>query len=104
MFEAWKGFSVWPQPSMALPSQEAKRIDYYHLHPEMVKTKSDGHGYEVKLCTSCTALIKKNKDPPLSIKAGADFRSYHRVGLEPLSLAEWNIISIYRHYSQVVKI
>ena len=64
-FKAWKGFSVWPQPSTALPSKEAKMIDYYHLHPEMVETKSDGDGYKVKLCTSCAASIKKNEDPPL---------------------------------------
>ena len=104
VFEAWKGFSVWPQPSTAPPSQEAKMIDYYHLHPEMVETKSDGGGHEVKLCTSCVALIKKNEDLPRSIKAGVDFGSYHRIGLEPLSLAERNIISTYRHYSQAVKI
>ena len=73
-------------------------IDYYHLHPEIVETKSDGDGYEVKLCTSCTASIKKNEDPPLSIKAGVDFGLYHRIGLEPLSLAERNIISTYKHY------
>ena len=79
-------------------------IDYYDLHQEMVELKSDGDGHEVKLCTSCVASIKKNDDPPQSIKAGVDFGSYHRIGLEPLSLAERNIISIYRHYSQVVKI
>ena len=47
----------------------------------MVETKSDGDGHEVKLCTSCVASIKKNEDPPLSIKAGVDFGSYHRIGL-----------------------
>ena len=102
-FELWKSWNIWPQQKLNNDEH------YYFLHPELVepditKDKLLQVHHSAWLCGTCSTNVKKEKDPPLSLKAGTDFGSFERVGLTPLSLMERHIVSKVRHYSQVVKI
>ena len=118
LFKLWKVWSIWPQvsPSECSCSSDGDNdIDYYFLHPEFVElVETDNIDDNFRrvhnthcawLCPSCHKDLKKKENiPSMSIKAGVDYGSYHRVGLEPLTLIERHIISRVRLYSQVLKI
>ena len=116
-YNLWKAWSIWPQKCPDVENDES--IDYYFLHPELVESlhddcnKSNSNRENCQLvqdrhcawlCPSCHKDIQKGDIPSNSIRAGIDYGSYHRIGLEPLTLIERHIISRVRHYSQVVKI
>jgi hypothetical protein len=114
-FNLWKAWSIWPQKNLKKADSSAS---YYFLHPELVELIGDDETpnrdksrysneedlYCAWLCASCWKDVEKGEIPALSLKAGIDYGSYHRVGLEPLTLFERHIISRVRHYAQVVKI
>ena len=109
--ELWRAWSIWPQEKLD-PCGNKK---YYHLHPEFIEPPDDPRDEDfyhnwARLCQQCSKFKGRedcndsDKPPPLSLKAGVDFGSYHRIGLPSLSLMERHIVSKFRHYSQVVKI
>ena len=114
-FNLWKAWSIWPQKNLKKADSSAS---YYFLHPELVELIGDDETpnrdksrysneedlYCAWVCASCWKDVEKGEIPALSLKAGIDYGSYHRVGLEPLTLFERHIISRVRHYAQVVKI
>ena len=114
LFHLWKAWSIWPQRNLKETDSSAS---YYFLHPEFVELIRDDQTKCVNsrcsseedthcawLCASCWKDVEKGEIPASSLKAGIDYGSYHRVGLEPLTLFERHIISRVRHYAQVVKI
>ena len=132
-FESWRAFSVWPAKKEAELMQDRAELagdlfeeedgdfvqrlrpKYYHLHPEFVEEitlESGKRSYNTKLCSSCYSCVEENNKagndeihlPKNSIACGVDFGNYHRVGLEPLTLRERQIISKVRHYYNVIKI
>ena len=89
---------------------------YYHLHPELVSTKSDGT-QTVMLCQDCLPdkyTATTNSDgtvnegravrPSLSIAAGVDFGYFRRLGLAPLNFHEKTILSLNRLFVAVLKV
>jgi hypothetical protein len=97
--EPWRAFSVWPVHCRADYDVEEPR---YHLHPEFV----DGEGKAAKatLCPNCNDAIKAGEIPEYSIASGVDFGDCRRLGLEPLTMRERQIISKVRHYHNIIKI
>jgi len=104
-FHLWKAWSIWPQRHVRDDEK------YFCLHPELVEKddkeielETTGVGHSARMCSNSLDSVKHGKVPQRSIRAGIDYGSYWRVGLEPLSLMECHIVSKCRHYSQVVKI
>jgi len=122
--EAWKLNSVWPAKKPEelvedrdnLPDymfdEESGEPLYYHLHPEFVQEKVPGdpiQGYTATICSECEKVIESGGSPELpyprrSIAAGVDFGDANRIGLEPLTERERQIISKIRHYLLFIKI
>jgi hypothetical protein len=97
--EPWRAFSVWPVRSQ-FDYEEGEEL--YHLHPEFVV----GEGLDAKatLCASCCDDITDGLVPEYSVANGVDFGDCRRLGLEPLTTRERQIISKVRHYYTVIKI
>ena len=117
LFELWKLYGIYPQ----VPNAK----EYYHLHPEFVKSisrqeeednESDSdsdsdrdYGVEktcmaAMICDQCHTSIKRGKLPAYSLANGVDHGVAHRIGLEPLSVIELHILSLVRTYIQIIKI
>lgn len=81
---------------------------YYHLHPEFVDEKivsgEPKKRYTTTLCSECKKNIDAGEIPRRSIAAGVDFGDANRIGLEPLTDRERQIISKVRHYLLIIKI
>ena len=131
VFETWKAYSVWPQDQDWKSKTQQSRSDHgtseydenlfedntmfvglkrmkcYHLHPEFVEEyrKENGKvGFRAKLCSGCSTSIMSNTIPARSIASGVDFGDYRRIGLEPLTLRERQIVAKVRHYLNIIKI
>jgi len=122
--ETWRLCSVWParkpedlvEEKEKLPDylfdEESGEPIYYHLHPEFVQEKVPGDplkGYTATICSECEKVIEsggttKIPYPRRSIAAGVDFGDADRIGLEPLTERERQIISKVRHYLLLIKI
>ena len=122
--EAWRLCSVWParkpedliEEKEKLPDylfdEESGEPIYYHLHPEFVQEKVPGDplkGYTATICSECEKVIESGGTPKVpyprrSIAAGVDFGDANRIGLEPLTERERQIISKVRHYLLLIKI
>ena len=117
-YELWRAWSIWPQHEVGVGEKNhlGHNNCFYHLHPELVEaeesragSRGDGVRYKAMVCGVCSAVLESKGDmesriPPLSLKAGVDYGSPDRVGLEDLSLMERHIISKVRHFAQVFKI
>ena len=131
VFETWKAYSVWPQDlDWKIKTEQArnkkgasrydenlfedntvfvglKRMKAYNLHPEFVDkyVKDTGEfGFRAKLCSGCSSSISLGGIPERSIASGVDFGDSRRIGLEPLTLRERQIVAKVRHYLNIVKI
>ena len=117
--DLWKLVSAWPAKKPAelsgdranLPpwmfDEQSGNPNYYNLHPEFVNEKNPGHpieGYTAMICSHCVKSINNGKCPWRSLAAGVDFGDPRRIGLEPLTKRERQIISKIRHYLMVIKI
>lgn len=123
--ELWRMSSVWPAMSPdelkeqrrslpdylfeeRVPSGEGgvEEPIYYHLHPEFVDEiiEDNKKRYTTMICLECKKSIDDNEIPRRSIAAGVDFGDVNRIGLEPLTDRERQIISKVRHYLLVIKI
>jgi len=121
--ELWRLCSVWPakkpeelvEDKDKLPDymfDESDNPIYYHLHPEFVQEKVSGESeksYTATICSECEKVIKSGGDekvpyPRRSLAAGVDFGDANRIGLEPLTERERQIISKLRHFLLIVKI
>eukprot|EP00961_Rhodomonas_salina_P300833 3940230-Rhodomonas_salina.1 len=85
--------------------------EHYYLHPELVTASaSPEHPPQAVLCKKCMDALetrpgKEPKLPLFSIAAGIDFGRPERLpGLQPLSPAEWCLISPIRVYSHAIKL
>ena len=124
--ELWRLCSTWPakkpdelkKEKNMLPDymfDESGNPVYYHLHPEFVEERDvPGQSkkcYTTTLCTECKGCIDADDNggnvpnvPRRSIAAGVDFGFAGRIGLEPLTDRERQIISKVRNYLLVIKI
>jgi len=123
--ELWKLCSVWPalKPDELIEQRESlpdylfstRKVDgvaidepiYYHLHPEFVDeeiNKDSKKSYTFTICLECKKSIDAGEVPRNSLAAGIDFGDANRIGLEPLTDRERQIISKVRHYLLVIKI
>ena len=93
-----------------LPPVAGSSPEYYHLHPELVMMPlSPDQPPQAVLCKTCIDALeerpgKEPKLPTFSIAAGVDFGRPERLGLKPLSPAEWCLISPIRVYSHAIKL
>lgn len=121
--ELWRLCSAWPakKPKDLIEDRdnlpdymfdESGDPVYYHLHPEFVREERVRGGenkYSAMMCSECCKVIFSKEDgtlqyPRRSIAAGVDFGDYSRIGLEPLTDRERQIISKVRHYLLIIKI
>ena len=121
--ETWRLKSVWPakKPEELVADKDnlpdymfdnQGNPEYYHLHPEFVHEKVPGdplQGYTATICSDCEKVIESGGTPELpyprrSVAAGVDFGDANRIGLEPLTERERQMISKNRHYLLVIKI
>jgi len=122
--ELWRLCSTWPSKKPDELEEQREYLPdymfdkksggplYYHLHPEFVQEKVPGdpsQGYTATICSECEKVIESGGTPDLpyprrSIAAGVDFGDFTRIGLEPLTERERQIISKIRHYLLFIKI
>ena len=121
--ETWRLKSVWPaKKPEELVADKYKLPDYmfdeegipvyYHLHPEFVREDvcpGEKNRYYAMICSDCEKVIESGGTPELpyprrSVAAGVDFGDANRIGLEPLTERERQMISKNRHYLLVIKI
>lgn len=106
--DLWRLRSFWPakkpdeleEEKESLPDymfDESGISFYFHLHPEFVDEKEvcgePNKIYTAMICSHCERDMKDNKYPQRSIAAGVDFGDANRIGLEPLTDRERQIIS-----------
>ena len=116
--ELWRLRSVWPAKKPEELNEEKDKLPdymfdnegnpvYYNLHPEFVQEKVSAESvksYSATICSNCKSSLNNKRTPWRSIVSGVDFGDARRLGLEPLTERERQIISKVRHYLYVIKI
>jgi hypothetical protein len=118
--ELWRLKSVWPAKKPDELKDERDKLPdyifdnegnpvYLHLHPEFVREKivpGEKNEYYATMCSHCKKSLDASKpmSPWRSLVSGVDFGDGNRIGLEPLTERERQIISKHRHYLLVIKI
>ena len=118
--DLWRLCSVWPAKKPGELIGEKDKLPrylfddesgdpvYFHLHPEFVDEEivpgEAEKKYTAYMCSECKKSIDSGAIPRRSIASGVDFGDAHRIGLEPLTERERQIISKIRHYLFIVKI
>jgi len=116
--ELWRLRSVWPAKKPEELEEEKDNLPeymfdkegnpvYLHLHPEFVREEivpGEKNRYYATICSYCKKSLDSNKSPWRSIVSGVDFGDGNRIGLEPLTERERQMVSKVRHFLLVVKI
>ena len=76
--------------------------DFHWLHDEFIDISSDGT-VQVDCCEDCFACLKKNECPPFSLSR-VNYGSARWIGLEPLTMMEYMMISKVWHHFCIKKI
>jgi len=108
--ELWRLCSVWPAKKPEELNEEKDKLPdymfdegnpvYCHLHPEFVREDvcpGEENRYWATICSHCKESLDENV-------SGVDFGDARRLGLEPLTERERQIISKNRHYILILKI
>jgi len=116
--ELWRLRSVWPAKKPEELEEEKDNLPeymfdkegnpvYLHLHPEFVREEivpGEKNRYYATICSYCKKSLDGKKSPWRSIVSGVDFGDGNRIGLEPLTERERQMVSKVRHFLLVVKI
>jgi len=116
--DLWRLRSIWPAKKPDELAEERDNLPsymfdesgdpvYFHLHPEFVDEKvvpGEPNKYYATICSHCKKSLDENKSPWRSLVSGIDFGYANRIGLEPLTELERQIISKVRHYILMIKI
>lgn len=116
--DLWRLRSVWPAKKPDELKDERDKLPdymfdedgepvYYHLHPEFVQemiSAESEKSYNATICSNCKTSLDNKKSPWRSIVSGVDLGDANRIGLEPLTERERQIISKLRHFLYVIKI
>ena len=116
--ELWRLCSVWPAKKPEELEEEKDKLPdymfddegnpvYLHLHPEFVRedpSPGEENRYWAMVCSHCKKSLDEKKSPWRSLVSGIDFGVANRIGLEPLTERERQMVSKIRHFLYIIKI
>ena len=116
--ELWRLRSVWPAKKPEELEEEKEKLPDYmfddegnpvfcHLHPEFVRedlSPGEENRYWAMVCSHCKKSLDEKKSPWRSLVSGIDFGVANRIGLEPLTERERQMVSKIRHFLYIIKI